>query len=174
MANICPHCKSTLPPNALFCGACGKQVTPVSSPEETATTSFAFPSVPPFPSVQNNIAPPAGAHTPYTAESILNDPPMHSYMPNENEPPTNAPISSAPSYRSSSTSAEDDSITTAQYFLMMMVGAIPVFGWFYLLLLALNAKAENKRHFAAGMLLFIPVFCLSVFLFVKAFLQGFF
>lgn len=166
MLHICPHCKNALPPDALFCGACGKPVENNNPPKEENTASFVFPSVPAF--FEEAATPPASTantnNAPFTAKPTLHGYSMQPFTPSENTtPPTIPPVS-----------ATEEPLTALQYFLMMIIGAIPVFGWFYLLLLAINAKTENKRHFAAGMLLFIPVFCLSVFLFTKAFLQGFF
>lgn len=187
MLYTCPHCKNPLPADAVFCGACGKRVTNISTATEnvtTTTSASSFPPVPSLSSLQEDYPPHTTSYgmntASYTAEPTPAALPKQLYTPAggtvQPEAPTYTPYThfAAEVQASPSAQTEEETLTATQYFLMMMAGAIPVLGWLYLLLVAINAKAEARRHFAAGMLLFIPVFCLSAILFAKAFLQGLF
>ncbi len=127
MAKFCTGCGKELADGLMFCTDCGTKV-PESAPAEDSA-------------VKEEI--------PVTAEVkqepvIVQEQPLKQQIPPQ--PPQQPPMQVTQP-------AENNSVSTAHFFWMMLVYSLPLVGWLVCIIMAFAPKNESKKHFARAILI---------------------
>ena len=128
---ICNHCGAALDRPLAHCPSCGADVLYTLNGQP-----FEEPAAP---------APPAAPESPRTDAAV---PPREPAAPEEPAGPRYARQAAAPPADS------EAGLTMLQYFLLLLLSAIPVIGLIAMLVLALTARRTALRRFATAMLIF--------------------
>lgn len=133
MSKFCTNCGATLDDDAVFCPECGARFDAAPAPEEVKTA--------PQPGEAKSAAQPETA------------------APQQTAAPAPAPVpvpvpEPAPAAEPAQRSKE---VSTAGFFWLMLVFAIPVIGLIVMLVFAFIVKNKNLRHFARACLIWILV-----------------
>ncbi len=127
MAKFCTGCGMELNDGLMFCTSCGTKV-PEGVPAEVDV-------------VKEEIR--AAAEVKQEQVPIQEQPPQQQYIPPQQHTPPSQAIQPA----------ENHSASTAHFFWMMLVYALPLIGWLICIIMAFAPKNESKKHFARAILI---------------------
>lgn len=136
MAKFCTGCGMELTDGLMFCTGCGTKV-PEGAPAETPAVKEEIPA----------------------EEKVVKEPVMvqaqpeqqQQYIPPQQQPPPQQTAYTPP--MQALQQAENHSASTAHFFWMMLVYALPLIGWIICIVMAFAPKNESKKHFARAILI---------------------
>ena len=130
MAKFCTGCGKELPDGLMFCTGCGTKV-PEGAPAEAPAVKEEIPA-------EEKVV-----KEPVTVQAQPEQ--QQQYIPPQQQqytPPMQA-----------LQQAENHSASTAHFFWMMLVYALPLIGWIICIVMAFAPKNESKKHFARAILI---------------------
>ena len=131
MAKFCTGCGMELTDGLMFCTGCGTKV-----PEDVTAEASAV--------KEEILAEEKVVKEPVTVQAETQQP-QQQYIPPQQQqytPPMQA-----------LQQAENHSASTAHFFWMMLVYALPLIGWIICIVMAFAPKNESKKHFARAILI---------------------
>ena len=128
MAKFCTGCGMELTDGLMFCTGCGTKV-PEDAPVEA-------------PAVKEEIL---------AEEKVVKEPVTVQEQPEQQQPPPQQTAYTPP--MQALQQAENHSASTAHFFWMMLVYALPLIGWIICIIMAFAPKNESKKHFARAILI---------------------
>lgn len=135
MAKFCAECGASLKEDATFCSACGAKVPADKKPEPDAETQIL--SQPQTTSGEQTQTPPKQTYQQQTYQTT--------YQPSQ---PYFAPTYTQPAVQP---------VSTAYYFWMMLLFAIPVVGLIVCLVTAFSGDDTSRKNFSRAVLIWILV-----------------
>lgn len=155
MARYCTSCGKEIDDSAAFCTECGTPVTAVEKPDaeapvkQEATVQTPAEEKQPQP-IQQPVQP---TYQPaYQPQPVVPTPPVYQYQKTEEQKP-------APGGKYSVAK-------TGSFFGLMFLFALPIIGFISCIIVACAAKNQNKKHFAAAMLIWYIIGALAVVLLI--------
>ena len=148
MAKFCTECGKEIRDGIAFCTECGTKapaepeinaIQPASEAEQPEQPPVATPAAsiqPQQPPVVVPVAPVQPQQAPVAAAVAVQTSPIPQ--------PVMAPVASDPTNKT---------VSTAAYFWLMLLFAIPVIGWLICLIMAFAPKNKNLKHFARAILI---------------------
>ena len=130
MAKFCTGCGMELTDGLMFCTGCGTKV-PEGAPAEAPAVKEEIPAV----------------------EKVVKEPVMVQAQPEQQQqyiPPQQQQYTPP---MQALQQAENHSASTAHFFWMMLVYALPLIGWIICIVMAFAPKNESKKHFARAILI---------------------
>ena len=130
MAKFCTGCGMELTDGLMFCTDCGTKV-PESAPAEAPAVKEEIPA----------------------EEKVVKEPVMVQAQPEQQQqyiPPQQQQYTPP---MQALQQAENHSASTAHFFWMMLVYALPLIGWIICIVMAFAPKNESKKHFARAILI---------------------
>ncbi len=150
MAKFCTGCGKELQDGLMFCTDCGTKV-PENIPAQTDAVKEEIPVAPEV--KQEPVAQVAVESPPPPPPTPPTPPPQQAqqqYIPSQQAQPQQNP-QQPPMQVAQST--ENHSASTAHFFWMMLVYALPLIGWLICIIMAFAPKNESKKHFARAILI---------------------
>ena len=126
MAKFCTGCGMELTDGLMFCTGCGTKV-PEGAPAEAPAVKEEIPA----------------------EEKVVKEPVTVQAEPQQPPPQQTAYTPPMQAVQQ----AENHSASTAHFFWMMLVYALPLIGWIICLIMAFAPKNESKKHFARAILI---------------------
>lgn len=130
MAKFCTGCGMELTDGLMFCTGCGTKV-PEGAPAEAPAVKEEIPA----------------------EEKVVKEPVMVQAQPEQQQqyiPPQQQQYTPP---MQALQQAENHSASTAHFFWMMLVYALPLIGWIICIIMAFAPKNESKKHFARAILI---------------------
>ena len=130
MAKFCTGCGMELTDGLMFCTGCGTKV-PEDAPVEAPAVKEEIPA----------------------EEKVVKEPVMVQAQPEQQQqyiPPQQQQYTPP---MQALQQAENHSASTAHFFWMMLVYALPLIGWIICIIMAFAPKNESKKHFARAILI---------------------
>ena len=130
MAKFCTGCGMELTDGLMFCTGCGTKV-PEGAPAEAPAVKEEIPA----------------------EEKVVKEPVMVQAQPEQQQqyiPPQQTAYTPP---MQALQQAENHSASTAHFFWMMLVYALPLIGWIICIIMAFAPKNESKKHFARAILI---------------------
>lgn len=130
MAKFCTGCGMELTDGLMFCTGCGTKV-PEGAPAEAPAVKEEIPA----------------------EEKVVKEPVMVQAQPEQQQqyiPPQQQQYTPP---MQALQQAENHSASTAHFFWMMLVYALPLIGWIICIVMAFAPKNESKKHFARAILI---------------------
>ena len=130
MAKFCTGCGKELSDGLMFCTGCGTKV-PEDAPAEAPAVKEEIPA----------------------EEKVVKEPVMVQAQPEQQQqyiPPQQQQYTPP---MQALQQAENHSASTAHFFWMMLVYALPLIGWIICIIMAFAPKNESKKHFARAILI---------------------
>ena len=128
MAKFCTGCGMELTDGLMFCTGCGTKV-PEDAPVEAPVVKEEIPA----------------------EEKVVKEPVTVQAQPEQQQPPPQQTAYIPP--MQALQQAENHSASTAHFFWMMLVYALPLIGWIICIIMAFAPKNESKKHFARAILI---------------------
>ena len=128
MAKFCTGCGMELTDGLMFCTGCGTKV-PEDAPAEAPAVKEEIPA----------------------EEKVVKEPVTVQAQPEQQQPPPQQTAYTPP--MQALQQAGNHSASTAHFFWMMLVYALPLIGWIICIVMAFAPKNESKKHFARAILI---------------------
>ena len=143
MAKFCTGCGKELADGLMFCTGCGTKVPEGAPAESTSQAEAVKEEIPPAAEV---IKEPVAVQAEPQQQQL-----QQQYIPPQQQPPPQQTAYTPP--MQALQQAENHSASTAHFFWMMLVYALPLIGWIICIVMAFAPKNESKKHFARAILI---------------------